>query len=241
IRPCKSSESIRFLGVWINIKKHRRFVISQAKDEVLSLCNYIRHKRITDKQLLYLYNMVILPKIEYRTQLTYLSQFDCDSIIVPFRKVFKHRLHMAISMPNAILDNHLIYRFRNLWDVQNQSKITNFTIQLNDNGLLGTITDIRLKQLQFREWLKNTPLFDWPYDIVPKKFYSSYLAFMISLCRKSEITFNISHSHMNSIFDGKLELRHILPDFAKHMKQLQLRNIMFLEQLTSINGLHLST
>ena len=64
---------------------------------------------------------------------------------------------------------------------------------------------------------------------------------MISLCKKSEITYNMSQSRMNTIFDGNIELRHILPDFAKHMKQLQLKNIMFLKQLTSINGLHLST
>ena len=38
--------------------------------EVLSMCNIIKRKPITDKQLLYLYNMVIIPRIEYRIQLT---------------------------------------------------------------------------------------------------------------------------------------------------------------------------
>jgi hypothetical protein len=67
IRPARKGESIRFLDVWINLKKKRNFVIQQAKDEVLLMCEALKRKKITDKQLLYLYNMVIIPRIEYRT------------------------------------------------------------------------------------------------------------------------------------------------------------------------------
>src|SRR6266498_982347 len=59
----------------------------------------IKNKKITDKQLLYLYNMVI--RIEYCIQPMYLSKKDCDNIIIPFRKLFKQKLHMAILMANA--------------------------------------------------------------------------------------------------------------------------------------------
>src|SRR5207249_1347705 len=135
IRPARKSESIRILGVWVNLSKERNFVINQAKDEVYNMCQSLLRKKITDKQLLYLYNMVILPRIEYRTQLTYLSEHDCRNIIIPFRKLFKQKLRMAISMPNAILENSLIYHFRDLWEVQKQSKITNLCIQINDKSI----------------------------------------------------------------------------------------------------------
>ncbi len=102
--------------------------------------------------------MVITPKIEYRTQLTYLSPNECSYIMKPFRKIFKQKLHLARSIPNAILENRLIYNFRDFYEVQMQSKITNFLIQINDKNLLGEITDVRLKQLQTKEWLQFSPL-----------------------------------------------------------------------------------
>ena len=142
IRPARRSESIRILGVWVNLAKERNFVVNQARDEVFNMCQSLLRKKITDKQLLYLYNMVILPRIEYRTQLTYLSEQDCHNIVIPFRKLFKQKLRMAISMPNAILENSLIYRFRDLHEVQKQSKIMNFSIQINDRSILGYITHI---------------------------------------------------------------------------------------------------
>ena len=133
--------------------------------------------------------MVILPRIEYRTQLTYLIKRDCDNIIIPFRKTFKHKLHMALSIPNNILENQLIYQFRDLWEVQKQSKITNFSIQINDTRLLGAVTNLRLLQLQHREWLRINPLAKWPYEDFMKRFYRSYIPSMLSLCKSSEITF----------------------------------------------------
>ena len=70
-------------------------------------------------------------RIEYCIQPMYLSKKDCDNIIIPFRKLFKQKLHMAILMANAILENILIYySFRDLYEVQKQSKITNFFIQI---------------------------------------------------------------------------------------------------------------
>jgi hypothetical protein len=166
IQPARRSESIRILGVWVNLNKECKFVINQARDEVFNMCETLKRKKITDKQLLYLYNMVILPRIEYRTQITFLSKRDCDNIIIPFRKLFKHKIRMAISMPNAIMENTNIYRFRDLVEVQKQSKITNFSVQINDKSILGRITHIRLLQLQHSEWLQHNPLYEWPYSSV---------------------------------------------------------------------------
>src|ERR1700722_5354095 len=57
IRPAKRSESIHFLGVWFNLAKSRKFVLQQATDEVTHFCESLKRKKVTDKQLLYLYNM----------------------------------------------------------------------------------------------------------------------------------------------------------------------------------------
>ncbi|PKK67223.1 hypothetical protein RhiirC2_783799 [Rhizophagus irregularis] len=72
----------------INLAKKRKYVIQQTKDEIFSMCENLKKEKVTDKQLLYLINMVIIPRIEYHTQLTFLSKQDCNDII-SFRKLFK--------------------------------------------------------------------------------------------------------------------------------------------------------
>ena len=236
IQPKKYSESIRILGIWMNLGKKRNFIIQQAKDEVLSLCNIMKKKFITDKQLLYIYNTVIIPRIEYRTQLTFLTKKECDNISSPFRQLFKHKIHLSTSAPNAIINNRMIYNYRNLYEVQLQSKITNFYIQLNDKRLLGNITDIRLKQIQHNEWLRKSPLIEWPYNTPQCRHYSSFIPSMITLCHSNKFTFQVHPHQTNEIVEGDIEIRTLISNFVHSKNQLRNNSIMFLEQLTTLDG-----
>ena len=58
-------------------------------------------------------------------------------------------------MPTAIINYNLIYNIKDIADNQLQVKGTNFLIQLNDKGLLGKITMLRLKQLQNKFWIED--------------------------------------------------------------------------------------
>src|SRR5437588_852793 len=42
ITPATYRESVRILGVWINLAGHRKYVLQQARMEVLSMCNMIK-------------------------------------------------------------------------------------------------------------------------------------------------------------------------------------------------------
>ena len=143
--------------------------VNQAKQEVLNISNLLKRKPITDKQLLYIFNMVAIPRIEYRTQVTTLSHTECEKIAAPFRRILKNKLGLSITFPTANFQNNDVYSYRDLFEVQLQSKITNFIIQINDKGLLGTVTDIRLKQLQSQMWLRSSPLVEWYYDTFEAK------------------------------------------------------------------------
>src|ERR1700722_16278578 len=148
--------------------------------------------------------MVIIPRIEYRTQLTFLSERECSDIIIPFRKLYKHKLHFSSSLPNATLENYSIYRFRDLYEVQLQSKITNFYLQINDPGVLGWVMKIRICQLQLQEWLRFSPLREWPYNL-SKRFYTKFLAVHLALCKQHNFsTFSSPHLH-NSVLGGTVE------------------------------------
>jgi hypothetical protein len=154
--------------------------------------------------------MVIIPRIEYRTQITFLSKQDCDNIVIPFRQLFKHKLRMATSMPNAILENHYIYKFRDLWEVQKQSKITNFSVQINDLSSLGIITNIHLRQLQHLECLTQSPIVEWPYDSIQRCHYTSFLASSISLCQLNNISFDCLQHLRNIILEGIISILSLL-------------------------------
>ena len=62
----------------------RDFVINQISDEVINLSESMYKKWITDKHMLYIYNKLIIPRIEYRSQLVVLTKQECASIISPF-------------------------------------------------------------------------------------------------------------------------------------------------------------
>ena len=54
IRPAAYAKSVRILGVWMNLKGQRSFIVQQAKDEVANMCRILQKKRLTDKHLFYL-------------------------------------------------------------------------------------------------------------------------------------------------------------------------------------------
>src|SRR5579871_3373850 len=140
ITPKHPSEAVRILGVWYNMNNNKRYNIGQARVVIQNISKIIKHKMITDKHMTYIFNNVIIPKIEYITQMAVITERDLKSIYSPIRRIFKNKLRLASSSPNAIMDNYWIYNFRSIYSNQIQAKINNFFIQLNDPNILGKIT-----------------------------------------------------------------------------------------------------
>ena len=244
IKPAKNNESIRILGVWINLKGKREFVIQQAKDEVQQTVNILKRKPGTDKQLLYLWNMVVIPRLEYRTQITTLTRNDCASISSPFRKLFKNKLNLSTTVPNAIINNRDIYSFRDFYEVLLQAKLNNFIIQLNDTDLLGQVTFIRLLQLQAAECLQQSVLIDWPYNNIQRRYLTTSIPALLSLCAQHNFTLEVNDKINVQVEGGhkNLQIRQILgTSFNQYRKQLAKHSILFLDQFTSLESKNLIT
>ncbi|GES80377.1 ribonuclease H-like domain-containing protein [Rhizophagus clarus] len=84
-----------------------------------------------------------------------------------FLSTFKKKLRLSITTPNEIFFNK-IYNIKNIGDNQDQAKITNILIQINDASVLGKITHLRLKNIQHKEWLPSSLLAILPDKIVKK-------------------------------------------------------------------------
>ena len=124
------------------------------------MCESLYYKKVTDKQLLYVFNTVIIPCLKYRSQLVFLSEDTCSQLMISFRKLFKHKLNLNQCIPNTILSTNLLFNFCSLYEVKVHSIFTNLVCLLNDPNLTGLITKIRIRQLQTHLHLAQYPLTD---------------------------------------------------------------------------------
>ncbi len=97
--------------------------------------------------MLYVYNMIIIPQLEYYTQLTFILKDLYHSLITFFRILFKHKLNLNKCISNVILHTNLLYNLRFLYNIKIQSIFMNLICQLNDHNITDYITLIRVCQL----------------------------------------------------------------------------------------------
>ena len=92
LKPVKFTDSVRYLGIWFSMSHNKQFIQQQVQQEIHTACKTLMLKSITDKQIIYIFNIVILPRLLYRTQLTFLGQKFCDRMMGSFRKILRTKL-----------------------------------------------------------------------------------------------------------------------------------------------------
>ena len=60
----------------------------------------------------------MIPRLEDRLQLTLLSENECKILGAKCRKLFKQKVGLASTVPNAVTYAHTIYNLCELWDCQ---------------------------------------------------------------------------------------------------------------------------
>src|SRR6266498_1696752 len=238
-RPVHATE--RVLGMWITLQRSDKFIIQQIKQEISQVCNTLKYKKVTDKQLLYVFNAVVIPRLEYRSQLVFLSEDIYSTLIAPFRKLFKHKLNLNQCIPNAILSTNLLYNFRSLYEVKVHSMFTNLVCLLNDPNLAGLTTKIRIRQLQTHLHLAQCPLIDWPFQSSTQ--LKDNIADLLSVLPHFNLSFECDSSWSNLIQGGVHPLVKVLPLplYIKSLSSLKFQRIMFVEQLFSYDGIFMMT
>ena len=108
--------------------------------------------------MLYIFNTVIIPRLEYKMQLTFISEEKLHLFTAFFCILFKYKLLMNKCSPNAFLTNPLIYNYRDLYDAQVQAKVSNFITKLNNTSIVGRTTIIRIRNLQLKYCLDKSSL-----------------------------------------------------------------------------------
>jgi hypothetical protein len=206
----------------------------------------LKKRRVTDKHLAYLFNALVLSKIEYRAQAVVFSKKEIEKIMSPFRKLFKNKMAFASSAPNSIVKNSLIYKVRTFKDNQAQAKIANFLVQINDDKLLGKIMDIRLLQVQAKLLLEKSILLENPYNLleiqkIAPKLKDNFIIRNLGLMKSLDFGFKMDSDNRkeknNYVTGDKILLREILDKkfFIKNFRFFRKYNLLFLNQITTLD------
>jgi hypothetical protein len=97
------------LGVWVSADNNKNFIKQQISHEINITSMLLKKKCITSQQIAYIINAVTLPRIEYKANLTFLSESDCDKLTTPLCRLIRHKSGISNTTPNAILYDKLIF------------------------------------------------------------------------------------------------------------------------------------
>ena len=238
-----SNQPFKFLGCWFtldNKSTKQSQLISLESSQLIRIAN---KKQITDSQARYIINIVIIPTLEYRLQNIVLSQSTCDKIFKQHINLLKHKAKLCRTIPTSVLLHPYIYNIKNIWDIQLQHHIPNFIKRLNNNHLLGILTQIRVQQLQNNLW-STTSILSHPCPIIdgPNRFTTNFKIIQLLKHLEWEISPSPNTPIPFLIQEGSITLESILsshPNYSTFKKQLRHHHILFLDQLTTSNNIHL--
>ncbi|GET54159.1 RNA-directed DNA polymerase from mobile element jockey-like isoform X1 [Rhizophagus irregularis DAOM 181602=DAOM 197198] len=108
IVPISMNSSFRFLGVWFNVAGSRDFVKKQVARECNSFAAIVRPAKLSAKQVVYLHNTVLIPKLDYR------QFFATNSSSFFMKSLFLYRLRL-IQFSFLIPISPLLVKDWTLW------------------------------------------------------------------------------------------------------------------------------
>ncbi|GBB90681.1 hypothetical protein RclHR1_17710003 [Rhizophagus clarus] len=164
VTPISITSSFRFLGVWFNIKGSRDFVKKQIAGECNSFAATLRLAKLSAKQVVYLYNTVLIPKLEYRMQVTHLSDRDCYVTTRHVRSLVKQKANFSRALPNPILYLSQALGLINLSSHLIQCHVNNLFLMANSTTFfIQRLFVYRLMLIQFQFLIPVSPLMvdDW--------------------------------------------------------------------------------
>ncbi|PKY48961.1 hypothetical protein RhiirA4_464735, partial [Rhizophagus irregularis] len=105
--------SFRFLGVWFSLSASSQFVLKQARSMVKDMAALLGPKKLLAQHVAYLYNVVLLLRLEFRLQTTLLSESTIQSMVKPMLLVLRRKAGLASTTPLALLFLKLPFSIQN--------------------------------------------------------------------------------------------------------------------------------
>ncbi|GET55173.1 reverse transcriptase family protein [Rhizophagus irregularis DAOM 181602=DAOM 197198] len=97
------STSFQFLGVWFNLSASSRFVHSQTVSMVKDMATLLSPKKLLAQHIAYLYNVVLLPRLEFRLQSTLFAESTINRMVSPMLSLIRQKAGLASVTPLSTL------------------------------------------------------------------------------------------------------------------------------------------
>ncbi|CAB4429876.1 unnamed protein product [Rhizophagus irregularis] len=95
--------SFRFLGVWFSLAAFSQFVLKQVCSMIKDMATLLGPKKLLARHVAYLYNAVLLPRLEFRLQTSLFSESTIQSMVSPMVSVIKKKAGLASTTPLSLL------------------------------------------------------------------------------------------------------------------------------------------
>ncbi|GBC19651.1 hypothetical protein RIR_jg41913.t1 [Rhizophagus irregularis DAOM 181602=DAOM 197198] len=96
-------KSFRFLGVWFCLSASSRFVHDQSTSMVKDMAALLSPKKLLAQHVAYLYNVVLLPRLEFRLQTTLFAESTINRIVSPMLSLIRQKAGLASVTPLSAL------------------------------------------------------------------------------------------------------------------------------------------
>ncbi|GET55221.1 hypothetical protein GLOIN_2v1783661 [Rhizophagus irregularis DAOM 181602=DAOM 197198] len=249
IVPISMNSSFRFLGVWFNVAGSRDFVKKQVARECNSFAAIVRPAKLSAKQVVYLHNTVLIPKLEYRMQVTHLSESECASATSSIRSLVKHKANFSRVLPDSILFLSQGLGLINLFFHQSQTHLINLFLLANSSSFfMKNLILYRLRLIQFSFLIPISPLLviDWTIWSKLFAFKQDYIACTIALLTTTP--FKLLRSRLSTlpdltISDGHTPLFDVMTPkiFISYFRRLRSLRLYYLSQFITPQGTHMIT
>ncbi|POG58120.1 hypothetical protein GLOIN_2v1790829 [Rhizophagus irregularis DAOM 181602=DAOM 197198] len=247
----------RYLGIYIRSRAGQSHVIKRAQQEITSITNALRYKKVTASQIAYVNNVVLMARLEYRLKTTLVSENQCQTIHNRMITLLKTKMRIIRSTNNNIFMHQNIVGLVPLSQHLHTAQYSEFIIRINSQDWDGISTRIMLRNAQLRIGVQGCILVDHTELILKINLQNNFNFNLLKSFKDQMFSFrptdltawNLTTQHQHTIISilhtsvdvghtnfRKLEQSRIkaIESFIK--RPAELLDINFLDHITHNNG-----
>ncbi len=218
----------------ITLEGKKAQLIKRLRNIVRLAVMTMNRKCITPDHVVYLFNKVLIPQMEYLIQVDVLTKGEYTSIIAPMRCILCHKANLYNTLSNWAIYLIEPYGLKNFFLHQMTVHLDWLSIHLNDKNTLGLMSKIRIMQIQKKYWISELP-----FDLIrrlPKLWYrNNLLKSVIHVTKHLPINICLGERKLYLIHGGIKPLVKIIPleTYIKFLSTIRKYHIIFLKQINS--------
>uniref|UniRef100_U9V813 Uncharacterized protein n=1 Tax=Rhizophagus irregularis (strain DAOM 181602 / DAOM 197198 / MUCL 43194) TaxID=747089 RepID=U9V813_RHIID len=237
-----SEEGNRYLGIYFRYDNRRKVYKDKIISIINSACNIFNWKKLNEKQIIAVWNIVIVLRIEYQLAAIVLTKNECTKLMTRLNMIIKKRASLTRSTPNFIIYDKDLYDVKHIYDLQLEMLSKNLLYQANGNDKLKKLFKIVMSQEQKRIWTSKCP---GDFNLSYKTNNNWCIAAIkilnnenIKIC-DHELYSNINKNHL--IEGGNTDILEILDEknIMKSAASRRNKKIMFIEDVLESDGIYM--